>query len=74
MPLVSLVMLIASRIGTPAEISVPSVRVKRAIDVLDRIAPRMGILSLIRSMPYLPPSLSRISLMSPTTTNGVAMM
>ena len=72
MPQVSLVMLIASRIGTPALISVPSVRVKRAMADFPRMLPRIGTLSLIASVAYFPPSLVRISFQMSEKTIGEA--
>ena len=42
-------MISASRIGTPAEISVPSVRVNRAMVVFSTSWPITGIFSRIRS-------------------------
>src|SRR3954464_10154061 len=65
-------MLMASRMGTPAEMSVPSVRVNRAMAVLPRMLPRMGTLSLIASVAYLPPSLVRISFQTSEMTIGDA--
>ena len=63
LPLVSLVMLRASRIGTPAEMRVPSVRVKRAVVVFWMILPMTGVQSRMVSSTARPGSAFRTSLM-----------
>ncbi|OPZ99725.1 MAG: hypothetical protein BWY71_00916 [Planctomycetes bacterium ADurb.Bin412] len=71
LPVVSLVMFRASRIGTPAEIRVPSVRVKRAIEVLDRICPSTGIFKETVSSTKRPVSLMRIKRSRKTRATGI---
>src|ERR1700677_5144155 len=52
----------ASRGGTPELISVPSVRMVRAMIVFCTMPPEMGMVSLIQSSMYAPRRLRRISL------------
>ncbi len=56
LPDVLAVMARPSRMATPLEMSVPSVRVKRAMDILRLRVPKMGIEIFIVSMIFLPPT------------------
>ena len=67
-------MLTASRIGTPAATSVPSVRVKRATDDLPAICPTTGIFSVTESRICRPIFDFRITLYIATNRMGDSKM
>ena len=72
LPAVSLVMLRASRMGTPEETSVPRVRVVRATMFFSTSGPKMGILMRNRSNPSRPYENFRTSLTKSQMAIGIA--
>src|SRR5205823_4942836 len=73
LPAVRAVMLRASRIGTPDEMSVPSVRVKRATADFRMSAPKTGTLSIVRSIAKRPFSVREAERITTVAMIGEAM-
>ena len=67
-------MLIASRIGTPAEMRVPSVRLNLATDVFSTRSPSTGIFRSSQSIAARPKLVLRMSLTNAKSKNGETMM
>ena len=74
LPAVRPVIVSASRIGTPDETSVPSVRVKRAIAVLRIKSPKIGTRSMNLSMRNLPRSVRYVMITPPIMPMIATMM